>query len=64
MSNDKRYRLKKGVEAFEMVDGPLAGRKYEKGKGYLAIPDELKNRFELIAKPKPAAKKAATKTKE
>lgn len=42
------YRLKKGVESFEVVDGKYAGRKYKRGKPYADIPPEEKKKFETI----------------
>ncbi|NCD13687.1 MAG: hypothetical protein EOL92_00455 [Bacteroidia bacterium] len=40
------WRLKEGFPAFEMVDGPFAGRKYERGIIYSDIPENMKDRFE------------------
>lgn len=48
----KQYRLKKGQESFQVVDGPLAGRKFLKGQVYAEIPPGEKGRFEEI-RPKP-----------
>lgn len=49
-----KYRLKKGQERFEAVDGPLAGRQYEPGLEYdaddIAAPD--KKRFEKVPEQK------------
>jgi hypothetical protein len=47
------YRLKPGVPDFETVDGPMAGRKFEAGKEYDAIPREEADRFEPINAPEP-----------
>jgi len=41
-----QYQLKKGQEAFDMVDGEFAGRKYRKGKVYDAVPPGEKHKFE------------------
>ncbi len=61
-----RYRLKKGQEGFQVVDGPLAGRKFEKGKTYvdadfkgLATADQ--QRMEVV--PEPVAEAAETSAK-
>ena len=43
-----KYRLKKNAESIQIVDGPYAGRKYEKGKLYDEIPPEEAHRFERI----------------
>jgi len=56
------YRLKKGQEAFELVDGPMAGRKFVPGRSYEEIPAQEKRRFEKISKPA-AARKQAPATK-
>ncbi|MFH2011681.1 MAG: hypothetical protein ABIJ37_03100 [Pseudomonadota bacterium] len=42
------YRLKKNVAAFEVVDGPFAGRKYLHGKTYSEIPSQEKEKFEKV----------------
>lgn len=49
----KQYRLKNGQENFDVVDGPHAGKKYEKGKVYTDIPENERRRFAEI-KPVPA----------
>lgn len=51
-------KLKKGQEAFEVVDGKFAGRKYLPGVEYADtdVPAEHKSRFEKVrlgVKPKP-----------
>lgn len=46
-----QYKLKKGVESFEVVDGPYAGRKYVRGKVYTDIPPEEKKKFDTIKEP-------------
>ena len=56
------YMLKKNSPAFDMVDGPDAGKKYRHGEVYTDIPRGEKGRFEE-AKPAPASV-AATKKKE
>lgn len=52
------HRLKKGQEAFEVVDGPMAGRKFRPGEVYAEIPAQEKRRFEAV-RPKPAARTKA-----
>lgn len=44
------YRLKKNTEAFQVVDGTFAGRKYEHGKDYADadIPPQEIGRFEKM----------------
>lgn len=54
MSN---YRIKPGQPAFEIVDGPFAGRKFIIGQIYHEIPQDEAHRFEKINPP--AAKKQA-----
>jgi len=54
-------RLKKGREAFEIVDGPDAGQKFERNKTYDQAPRGYEDRFEKVAQvevpdPVPAAK--------
>lgn len=44
------YRLKKGIESFDVVDGRYAGRRYARGQAYEEIPPEEKHKFELIKK--------------
>jgi hypothetical protein len=55
------YRLKRNEPAFEVVDGPLAGRKFEHGKIYLEIPGSEAHRFEDLGEAKVAPAKAAAK---
>lgn len=43
-----KYKLKKGIEAFQVVDGPFAGRSYAQGKMYDEIPPREKQKFEII----------------
>ena len=42
------YRLKPGIESFQVVDGPMAGRKFKKGVEYRAdqIPSHEMGKFE------------------
>jgi hypothetical protein len=49
------YRLKKGQESFEVVDGPGAGLKFLRGKVYdgKTIPKTESWRFEPVPKPAP-----------
>lgn len=59
------FRLKKGQEAFEVVDGPDAGKKYERDVEYHQPPKGHENLFEPVRtglKPKP--EKAAAKENE
>ena len=62
------YKLKKNQETFQVIDGPLAGTTYHRGKVYDQIPDIEKHRFEKIkpvaATPKPSTGKLATKEKK
>ena len=37
-----QYKLKKGIENFEVVDGAFAGRKFVRGKVYGEVPPEEK----------------------
>ena len=56
------YRLKPGQETIEIVDGDHAGKRYERGKTYTAIPENEAHRFE-DANPPQAAKPAKTAEK-
>lgn len=49
------YRLKNGQETFEIVDGPDAGKRFERGRTYDAVPGAEKHRFELAPGPDTAA---------
>lgn len=59
------YRLKKNEPNFEIVDGPMAGRRYEHGKSYTKAPAGYRRRFkrikaaltEKIIKPEKSGKK-------
>lgn len=42
------YILKPSQEAFEVVDGPHAGKSYQKGVQYDAIPDQEAHKFEPV----------------
>lgn len=44
------YKLKKGIENFQVVDGPFAGRKFGKGKEYseAEVPPEEAKKFEEV----------------
>ena len=56
------FKLKTGIETFEVVDGPFAGRRFERGKEYAEIPPEEKHKFKEIKpaeKAEPRAKKKA-----
>lgn len=56
------YKLKRGVEAFDMVDGPLAGKKYRHGETYPEkdIPPAYKDKFEKVKVQAEAKRTAAT----
>ena len=41
-----KYRLKSGCDVIEAVDGPCAGKRYEPGRWYDAIPDGDRDKFE------------------
>lgn len=43
-----KYELKPGVENFEMVDGPFAGKTFVKGRAYKEIPPSEKNKFQPV----------------
>lgn len=45
------YRLKNSEEAFQIVDGPFAGRKFVRGKDYREIPPGYDDRFEQVKIP-------------
>lgn len=42
------FRLKKGIEEFEMVDGAFAGRKFKRGVLYAEVPPGEKRKFDEI----------------
>ncbi len=55
------YRLKKGVEAFTVMDGPFEGRSFKPGVAYTEIPPQEAKKFEEIreeAKTEAEAQKA------
>lgn len=58
------YQLKKGQEGFEVVDGPDAGKTYQRGQSYPKAPSGYENRFEKISPGKKTQKptKAPAKT--
>jgi len=58
------YKLKKGRESFEVVDGEFAGRKYIQGKTYDKIPPEEKGKFEKIEDSGQSATQTADKKSE
>ncbi len=43
------YTLKPNVPDFEVVDGPMAGRKFEAGKVYKEIPPQEAHKFIFTA---------------
>ncbi len=49
------FKLKKEVEGFALVDGPDAGKAFEKGQSYDKVPTGYKDRFEAVKKPVEAA---------
>lgn len=42
------YRLKKGQESFQIVDGPDEGLKFERNRIYDQAPKGYENRFEPV----------------
>lgn len=40
------WTLKKNQPAFEIVDGPAAGRKFRHGEQYAEVPEREQHRFE------------------
>lgn len=59
------YQLKKGQEAFTVVEGPFAGQTFKPGVHYAEIPKETAGRFAAVKDdgplpaPEPAAEPAA-----
>ena len=56
------YKLKPSSPEFEVVDGPLAGRKFKRGEVYAEVPPQYADRFDptdrtLKSVPKEGAKK-------
>jgi hypothetical protein len=45
-----QYRLKSNEAPFEIVDGPMAGRKFAAGVIYEEVPPQEAHRFEEIAR--------------
>ena len=58
------YKLKANVENFEVVDGPLAGRKFRGGEVYQEVPPQDAGRFEEISTPQTAAAAAESASGE
>ena len=50
----KQFRVKENQPAFEVVEGPLAGRKFMHGRAYAEIPPGYRARFEAVAEKAPA----------
>lgn len=48
------YRLKPGVESFQVVDGPMAYTTFKKGETYDEIPPQEAEKFEEINVAAPA----------
>jgi len=42
------FKLKNGVEEFEMVDGAFAGRKFKRGVLYPEVPPGEKHKFDEV----------------
>lgn len=63
-----KWILKPGQEAFQAMDGNMAGRKYEAGKVYAEIPKEEKHRFQAWTpkqeSPEEPTKKTGEKTRK
>ena len=57
-----KYKLRKGQETFEVVDGSFVGQKYQQNTVYNKIPPAEKHRFEAIIKP--VKKKEGAKANE
>jgi len=51
------YRLKKNVQSFTVVEGPLADRSYRHGQIYEEIPQNEAARFDRLATADPAPEK-------
>ena len=56
-----KYKLKKGEPNIRCVDGSFAGTSFNRGELYQNIPDEEKNRFEVVGKVEPSTDKKKTK---
>jgi len=58
------YKLKPGIESFQVVDGTFARRKFRKGFFYAEIPPEEARKFEEVAdEAAPPKTKSATKNR-
>lgn len=53
----KQYKLKATQPPFEVVDGPLSGKKFERGQLYTEIPADLEHRFTVEIKAKTSSDK-------
>lgn len=63
------YKLKPGVEDFDVMSGPDEGKKYAKGKTYGQVPAGFEARFEqesgkTIPEINPIAKKQANQSRD
>lgn len=54
------YRLKRGQERFQVVDGPLENREFIPGVIYQEIPEREAGRFEEVVATQPTTKKSKT----
>jgi len=54
-----KYTLKKGQPAFDVVDGPMAGRSFNHGQTYTEIPQADVKKFAEIKPEKATAKTKA-----
>lgn len=57
------YILKQNIEAFRVVDGPFAGRRYRHGVEYAEVPPEETHKFEMPVKPDQTEKQAKKQKK-
>lgn len=55
------FKLKKGQESFQVVDGPDAGKTFRRGVAYDHIPTGEERRFEPVSAPKASPVKTKTK---
>ena len=51
-----KFKLKKNVENFDVVDGPFAGKSYVRGKVYKTVPDNERHKFEEVKPARPVSK--------
>lgn len=58
-----KHELKPGVESFEMVDGPFAGKAFVKGRVYDEIPPSEKNKFTKVEAGGPSSPGSAEASK-